>query len=188
MLIKTEHTSQSNTQNLLNIREYMRITNPQTIEPSNVVYLSVLDAKADSKDTIMQVLQDANKRYMKGLKKQHIIKEGDAKVYELIQSLKHEYPEEFHWVLPYPGDWHLLRNFQQVLMKAYYDAGLREIAQTAGYPAAAIQSCSQFKRTHHFILEAWEALYRVIIEEFTSTTDSHSAVKDCIKELLESNN
>ena len=129
MLIKTEHTSQSNTQNLLNIREYMQITNPQTIEPSNVVYLSVLDAKADSKDTIMQVLQDANKQYIKGLKKQHVIMEGDAKVYELIQSLKHEYPEEFHWVLPYPGDWHLLRNFQRVLMKAYCDAGLREMAQ-----------------------------------------------------------
>ena len=24
--------------------------------------------------------------------------EGDAKAYELIQSLKHEYPEGFHWV------------------------------------------------------------------------------------------
>ena len=75
MLIKTEHISQSNTQNLLN---YMQMANPHT---SNIVYLSVLDAKADSKDTIMQVLQDANKQYIKGLNKQHVIMEGDAKVY-----------------------------------------------------------------------------------------------------------
>ena len=66
MLIKSEHISQSNAQNLLNIRDFMRITNPYTVQPSNVVYLRVLDAKADSKDTIMQVLQDANKRYIKG--------------------------------------------------------------------------------------------------------------------------
>ena len=73
MLIKTEHISQSNTQNLLNICDYMRMTNPHTVKPSNIVYLSVLDAKADSKDTIMQVLQDANKQYIKGLNKQHIM-------------------------------------------------------------------------------------------------------------------
>ena len=35
-----------------------------------------------------------------------------------------------------------------------------------GYPAAAIQSCSQFQRTHHFIMEAWEAIYRVMVLQY----------------------
>lgn len=31
--------------------------------------------------------------------------EGDAKLYEVVKSLKFEYGEEFNWVIPYPGDW-----------------------------------------------------------------------------------
>ena len=47
-------------------------------------------------------------------------------------------------------------------MKPYCDAGLKELAWAAGYPLAAIHSCSPFKRTHQFIVELWEALYRVM--------------------------
>ena len=43
-------------------------------------------------------------------------------------------------------------------MQAHFDAGLKELAQAAGYPVASIQSCSKFKRTYCFILEVWEAL------------------------------
>ena len=52
----------------------------------------------------------------------------------------------------------MLMNYQAALMKAYYDAGLKALAGAAGYPLAAIQSSSQFKRSHNFILEAWEAI------------------------------
>ena len=50
--------------------------------------------------------------------------------------------------------------------KPYYDAGLKAMAQSVGYPLPAIQACSQFKRTHCFILEAWEAVYRAMILKF----------------------
>ena len=55
-------------------------------------------------------------------------------------------------------------------MKCYFDTGLKELAQCSGYPVAAIQSCSQFKRTHHFLTEVWEALYRVILDKFLEDT------------------
>ena len=67
---------------------------------------------------------------------------ADAKLYEILQSLKFEYGKELQWVIPFPGDWHLLINYQKALMKPYFDAGLKQLAQVAGYPAAAIQSCS----------------------------------------------
>ena len=38
--------------------------------------------------------------------------EGDGKIYEILHSLKFEYGEELKWFLPYPGDWHMLKNFQ----------------------------------------------------------------------------
>ena len=57
-------------------------------------------------------------------------------------------------------------NYQKGLMKPYFDAGLKQLAQVAGYPAAAIQSCSQFKRTHNLLIEVWQAVYQVTVQRF----------------------
>ena len=65
-----------------------------------------------------------------------------------------------------PGDWHILMNFQKALMKPYFDAGLKDLAKSAGYPIASIQVCGQFKRTHQFLFEVWEALFRAMIRAF----------------------
>ena len=183
-LLKHQNSSNS-TEHLIGIQDYMRLANPYQAERSNIVYLNVLDAKADTKDTIVQVLQNVHRKFIEGKKKEWLLIEGDAKVYELVQSLKIEHGEEFKWVLPYPGDWHLLKNYQRVLMKAYYDAGLKSLAEAAGYPSAAIQSCSQFKRTHCFIMEAWESIYRVMIEIYTNSISLSPALKQVVKEVLE---
>ena len=102
--------------------------------------------------------------------------EGDAKLYEVVKSLKFEYGEEFSWVIPYPRDWHMLMNYQKALMKPYYDAGLKALACAAGYPVAAIQSCSQFKRTHNFISEAWEAMYRVMLQHYMDSQNPQNTI------------
>ena len=67
--------------------------------------------------------------------------------------------------------WHLLKNFQIALMKPYFEAGLKELARVSGYPVASIQTCGQFKRTHCFILEVWEALYLCMVEKYMAHTD-----------------
>ena len=90
----------------------------------------------------------------------------DAKLYDIIQVLKHEYGEDLKWLIPTPGDWHMLKNVQLALMKPYFDMVLRQLAHTSGYLAAAIQSCCQFKRTHHFLMEVWQAFYQVIVQRF----------------------
>ena len=60
----------------------------------------------------------------------------------------------------------MLMNYQGALMKPYFDAGLKTLAEDCGYPTAAIQNTSQFKRTHYFITESWEAIYRSMLEKF----------------------
>lgn len=49
--------------------------------------------------------------------------------------------------------------------------GLKELAHVAGYSVAAIQSCGQFKRTHHFLMEVWQAVFQVMIQCFIKANE-----------------
>ena len=63
--------------------------------------------------------------------------------------MKRECGDALEWLIQFIGDWHLLSNYQSVLMNLYYDATLKEL-----------------KRTHHFLVQAWEAvlLYRQMFQ------------------------
>ena len=111
----SDHSSEIHS-TFLNIQDYMGVTRPTTTETSSVVYLHVLDALSESKDTLMQILLDLHKHFITGQKKKWLVVVGDAKVYDVLQSLKHEYGEDLKWLLVYPGDWHLLKNYQLSLM------------------------------------------------------------------------
>ena len=175
-LTQNTDTNASTQPVVLNIQDYMRVIRPVQSEKSNVVYLQVLDAKSESKDTLMQILFDLHRRFIEGQGKEYLVLTADAKLYEVIQSLKYEYGTELKWLLSFPGDWHLLKNYQNALIKPYFDAGLKQLACVAGYPVAAIQYCSQFKRTHRFLMEVWQALYQVMVERYMyveSSAETH---------------
>ena len=84
-------------------------------QKSNVHYLRVIDAVAVNKDTLMSLLHDLYQQYIVEQRLDHLVVEGDAKLYEISQSLKHEYGNELSWIIPFPGDWHTLKN----LLKPY---------------------------------------------------------------------
>ncbi len=39
------------------------------------------------------------------------------------------------WMSPFPGDWHILMNFQEVV---YFDTGLCNLALASGYPQNSV--------------------------------------------------
>jgi hypothetical protein len=117
----------------LGLQDYYALMRPTHTEQSHVIYLEVLDAVADRKDTMMGLLYSLRSTFIEQRKMQWLVLEGDAKPYEILKSLTYEYGEELDWLIPYPGDFHLLMNFQKALMKPYYDAGLKAMAQSAGY-------------------------------------------------------
>ena len=45
-------------------------------------------------------------------------------MFDVLQELSIEYGENLRWLVPIPGDWHILYNYQKVLIKPYGDAGL----------------------------------------------------------------
>ena len=94
---------------------------------------------------------------------------GDAKINDLLQALL---GENLNWLLPLPGDWHILFNFQKVLLKPYADAGLMSLAKVSGYRAETLKSlmnASNFRRTHLFLLQCFEAFYEFFLDMFLSS-------------------
>jgi hypothetical protein len=64
------------------------------------------------------------------------------------------------WLLLFPGDWHI---HQKVL---HGEAACCSWKTMAGHRAETLTSlalASHFKRTHHFILRSFEAMYRFFI-------------------------
>ncbi len=93
-------------------------------------------------------------------------------VYSMPDTVYHQSPmlfriwERKQWLILFAGDWHFLKNYQEVLLKIYFDAGLSDLARSSGYLPRSLGT--NFKRTHRFLLESWEALYRVLMRYFLS--------------------
>ena len=103
-----------------------------------MAYLSVIDQNVDDELTLINRLHDDF------INEQWLLLETDGAVYHKIKSIKTEYGEELSWLIPFQGDWHRLKNYQKVLMKIYYDAGLHELAVASGYPPNSIKNCTIF--------------------------------------------
>ena len=152
-LRSSAHNSKDPESTFLGMQQFFSVVRANNTEKSNVQYLEVMDAVADTKDTMIALLHNLHSKYILHQHQEFLVLEGDAKLFDIVQSLKHEYGDELRWVNPYPGDWHVLKNYQIALLKPYFDAGLKEMAGAAGYPVSQIQSCSQFKRVHYFLLD-----------------------------------
>ncbi len=117
---------------------------------------------------------------------------GDGKTYQHLIEVKKIYGILFKKLLIYPGEWHILANFQPVLMKIYYYAGLKQLAQACGFRAETLRSlekCSNFSRTHTFLLQAWQALFWASIASVNPdkpTQDEFSFDNSEVHEILKS--
>lgn len=184
----------SNQQVYLDFQSYFGlINNHSPPESSNVAYLSVIDQKVDDKLTLLEIINRLHEEFIVKLNKQWLLLEMDGAVYHKIQSIKTEYGKELSWLTPFPGNWHCLKNYQEVLMKIYYDAGLHELAVASGYPPNSIKNCTIFSRTHDFLSEAWESFYQHFLTLFLqnvynpdSSTTEHRDVLAHVSQWLQS--
>ena len=93
--------------------------------PSTYKFVDILNMHADSKDAVLASLSKLYREAHVGETIQHIVVAGDAKIYPYLIDLKKEYPSRLKWVIPFMGDFHVLLNYQEALMKVYWDAGLK---------------------------------------------------------------
>ena len=148
--------------------------------------MELLDENADSEETMAEVAEMVSSKVTSDTQK-WVILVGDGKTYEHLCKVKRLYGSALSNVLIFPGDWHILKNYQPVLMKAWYHAGLKDIARATGYRAETLKSlknCSHFVRTHSFLIQVWEALYLELISAFLSAKPQFHDIKAKLQCLL----
>ena len=117
----------------IDIKSYLALVNSVSApEPSIIVYFKVLHQRCDDKGTLLNIINDLHEELITTNKMKWAVLEGDQATYNLLQSIKKDYGPDLAWVIPFPGDWHFLKNFQEVLLKIYFDAGLRDLAKASG--------------------------------------------------------
>lgn len=90
------------------------------------------------------------------------------------------------WLFPFPGDFHILKNYQEVILKIFFEPVLKQITLNAGFRGeilTSLKKSTNYKRTQPFLFEEWEALYHHLMESFISDNDSvHGAIKAIIED------
>ena len=111
---------------------------------------------------------------------------GDAKTYDILLKIRDEYGHLLNWMIPFPGDWHILFNYQKVIMKIYADAGLTQLAKIAGHRSETLTSllnARNFKRTHSFLLQCMEAVCRYMVRLYISSITIDEEKSCVLKDL-----
>lgn len=93
--------------------------------------MELLDECADSEET-MAVVADMVYDQIKSESQRYVILVGDSKTYHHLIKVKRLYQCVFKNVLIFPGDWHILKNYQSVIMKVWFQPVLRILLWLVG--------------------------------------------------------
>ena len=127
--------------------------------------MELVDENLDSDKTMLEVAKDLLDKFTTETQQEWVVLVGDGKTYEHLMNIKHHYNQALQKLLIFPGDWHTLKNFQPVLMKVYYNAGLKELAMASGYrgflPLKVVQTSNELTASYcrygkHFIVKCFK--------------------------------
>ncbi len=158
--------SKTDASNLPGIKVFMSRQEEPTAEQSAYTYIDIINENADSKETMENVICKLYKTMEIHSYLKYLVVVGDGKTYDHLVKIKCEYGKSLKWLLPFPGDWHTLKNFAYVLIKMYGPGGLYDLIKIfhKGKTANSILQATSWDKTHNFLLQVFEATFRYQIE------------------------
>ena len=150
------------------IKVFLSKQTPQQIEQSEYMYIDIINENADSRETMENVLERLYAIMGLNSHLKYLVVVGDGKTYDHLIKLKTEYGDSLNWLLPFPGDWHTMKNFAYVLIKTYGPCGLNDLLKIfhKGSTANSILLGKCWDKTHDFLLQVFEALFRYQLEMY----------------------
>ena len=82
-MLNKQAVTEKEPNSVINFQDYFDLLKATHTEKSKTGYVKVMDAVADSKETIIQPLHDLYAKFIK----QYLVLEGDQKLYQVFQSL-----------------------------------------------------------------------------------------------------
>lgn len=146
-VISTEKTLKELNEFLTSMRGF------ESPKESRIHYMELLNENADSQETMLHVSDYLLSELHSDIQDGWVILVGDGKTYEHLHGIKELYGEELEKLLIFPGDWHVLKNFQPLLMQMYYAAGLKQIAEASGFKGetlTSLEKCSNLNELTNF--------------------------------------
>ena len=83
---------------------------------------------------------------------------GDQQTYALVQNLVIKFPSSFNWILPMPGDWHMLKLAGETIKDMLWEGGFQDMANSCGHK----KDITQWKDLHVMISAIHQAINHTI--------------------------
>ena len=130
-------------------------------DSDKVVYATVNEAHSGSGDDVTSYLSELRKDLQGGYPK-YVLMGGDQQTYAIMKNLKSKYPDQYDWLYPVPGDWHIMKTAAEVIKYVLNDGGFKVFAAKCGHK----EDISQWQDIHNVLLATYEALIKSAVEEY----------------------
>ena len=151
-----------------------------------VVYATVSEAHSGSADDVSSYLLEFRKDLHIGEVgyPKYVLMGGDQQTYAIMKNLKSKYPDQFDWLYPVPGDWHIMKTAAEVIKFVLNDGGFKVFAAKCGHKG----DITQWQDIHNVLLATYEALIKSAVEEYrTVDKDINKDFWEWLKKLSSSN-
>ena len=94
-----------------------------------IVYTTVDEAHSSSADDVGAFLAKLKKDMCidtDGYPKYAIVG-GDQQTYSIMKNLKVKHSDNYEWMYPVPGDWHVMKTAAEVMKYVIYDGGFKQL-------------------------------------------------------------
>ena len=151
-----------------------------------VVYATVSEAHSGSTDDVGSYLFELKRDLHIGEAgyPKYVLMGGDQQTYVIMKNLKIKYPDQYAWLYPIPGNWHIMKTAAEVIKYVLNDGGFKVFAAKCGHKG----DVCQWQDIHNVLVATYEALLQSAVEEYeTVDTDKSKDFWKWVHKLTYSN-